>query len=59
MFACKKWKKLRGKAWYEEEAISRRWRSWEDLDSDSWLRKEEDKEGKLISSEISWNRLGC
>ena len=52
VFVCKKWKKLRGKAWCEEEAISRRWYSWEDLDSGSWLRKEEHKEGKLIVNDL-------
>ena len=49
MFACKKWKKLRRKVWCEKEAISRRWRSWE---GDSWLRKEEDKEGKLLGNDL-------
>src|SRR5258706_9698139 len=33
MFTCGKWKDLREEVWIKEEAGSRSWRSWEDIDS--------------------------
>ena len=38
--------------WIEEEAIARKWRDWEDLDSGNWVVKEKDAEGKLAVRDL-------
>ena len=57
VFECRKWKELRRELWIKEEARSRSWGSWEDIDSGTWLTNEKDGEGNWIGNDIfvSWS----
>src|SRR5258705_118333 len=52
VFACENWEEFRKEVWIEEEAIARKWRDWEDLDSGNWVVKEKDAEGMLAVRDL-------